>query len=135
MTKKTTTQTSGKEATPALPSDLAAMLRGAGRSELAAALNEAALAAGPRAPAKPLESAAERAAREAREAELAGGLGSRLAGARAAAERETKVPELLRRLGLPDTRASLESALAEAFAPHEGIVEKALERLAQQRGV
>lgn len=112
------------------------MLAGAKPSELRAALDAAALAAPADAPqAKPKESAAERAAREAAEAKLAGALGEKLLAARSAADAPSAVPALLARLGLPDTRAALESALAEAFRPHEGITEKALERLCQTRGV
>lgn len=45
------------------------------------------------------------------------------------------MPELLGLLGRPPTCAALEAALAEAFQPHEGIVEKALLRLCESRGI
>lgn len=106
-------------------------------SSLQAALDQLALGAGA-APVKREQPKGEtpeaRAAREKAEAELAAGLGGKLAAALASVP-ESKVGPQLRRLGRPDSRAGLEAALAEAFAPHEGVVEKALERLCKLRGV
>jgi len=110
-------------------------LETAGADNLRAALDQLALGQAGAPPAKKEalkpETAAEKEAREA----LAAGLGSKLADALADVGKVSKVAEQLRRLGRTDSRAGLEAALAEAFAPHQDIVEKALERLCAQKGV
>jgi hypothetical protein len=103
-------------------------------SALQAALDSIALGAG-EPPAKREQPKGETPEERAAQAKLATGLEALVGAARSTAGVESQVGALLRRLGRVDSRAGLESALAEAFAPHEGVVEKALERLCKLKGV